>query len=70
MSWLDYEAPLPILGPGKSRPKPTERVRLYRVRVTIPDKPKMTITLPAPTRRKAILYCQNRWPNCTAEVVE
>jgi hypothetical protein len=29
----------------------------------------MRVTIPAATRRKAILYCQNRWPNCTAEVI-
>ncbi len=63
-----FEDPEPNIGPGISRPRPTESARLFRLRVKIPGKPQMTITLPAPSRGKAILYCQNRWPGCDAEV--
>lgn len=66
----DFLGPEPVLGPGQSRPKPKERTRLYRLHVQQPNAPRMTITIPAPTRGKAILYCKNRWPDCTAEVVE
>jgi hypothetical protein len=75
MGWSEpkrygFEDPEPKIGPGISRPRPTESARLFRLRVKIPSKPQMTITLPAPSRGKAILYCQNRWPGCDAEVVE
>jgi hypothetical protein len=66
----EFEGPQPVIGPGVSRPKPTESARLFRLRVKLPGKPQMTVTLPAPTRGKAIMYCKNRWPGCDAEVVE
>jgi hypothetical protein len=64
------DGPPPVLGPGQSRPLPNQSTRLYRLRVKIPQKPVMTITLPAPTRGKAIMYCRNRWPGCEAEAIE
>ncbi len=30
----------------------------------------MRVTIPAPNKTKALLYCKNRWPDCTAEVIE
>lgn len=68
MTWLHYEQPESVTGPGKSRPQINESTRLFRLRVTFPDKPPMTITLPAPSQGKAILYCKNRWPGCTVEL--
>jgi len=62
------DGPTPSLGPGVSRPKPNERTRMYRVLVAWPDRRKMVVTIPAPSKAKASSYCRNRWPDCTAEV--
>ena len=74
MAWqprpLYLDEPQPALGPGLSRPLPTESTRLYRLRVKIPSMRPMTITIPAPSRGKAIRYCLNRWPGCTAETIK
>jgi hypothetical protein len=59
----------PNLGPGVSRPKPDESTRLFKVHVRQPTMPAMRVTIPAPSKAKALLYCKNRWPNCTAEVI-
>jgi hypothetical protein len=63
--WLE-----PNLGPGVSRPKPDESTRLFRVHVRQTTSPAMRVTIPAPNKTKALLYCKNRWPDCTAEVIE
>lgn len=70
MSWmvpgrLPQEGPEPRLGPGISRPKPTDVTREYRVQVTRPGFRPMRVTIPAPTKAKALTYCQNRWPDAT-----
>jgi hypothetical protein len=75
MAWsmpkrYEFEGPQPKLGPGVSRPLPKERTRLYRVSVKVPGSPAMRVTIPAASRGKAIQYCQNRWPTCSAEVIE
>ena len=62
---LPSEGPEPILGPGYSRPLATEQTRKYRLLVKQPGKPVLRITIPAPTKAKAINYCQNRWPDAT-----
>jgi len=72
MSWLipgrlPQEGPEPKLGPGISRPRPKEVTREYRVQVTRPGCRPMRVTLPAPSKAKAITYCQNRWPDSTVE---
>jgi hypothetical protein len=41
---------------------------MYRVLVAWPDRRKMVVTIPAPSKAKASSYCRNRWPDCTAEV--
>jgi len=64
------EGPEPRLGPGVSRPLPTQLTRNYRVEVKRPGAPPMRITIPAPTKAKALMYCRNRWPDCEAEVVQ
>lgn len=70
MSWmvpgrLPQEGPEPRLGPGVSRAKPTETTREYRVEVKRPGHRPMRVTIPAPTKAKALTYCQNRWPDAT-----
>jgi hypothetical protein len=60
----------PNLGPGVSRPKADERTRDYRLWVKRPDMPPMRVLMPAPTKAKAVSYCENRWPNATVEVIE
>lgn len=66
----EFERPEPKLGAGVSRPLPRERTRLFRVAVKQPGAPAMRITIPAASRSKAILHCKNRWPDCSAEVIE
>lgn len=61
----EFEDPEPILGPGVSRAKATDRTKDYRLLVMQPGKPAMRITIPAPNQAKAMSYCQNRWPNAT-----
>jgi len=72
MTWnprykLDPDLPEPALGPGVSRPLPKEQTRDYRLVVTCKGAPPMRVVIKAATKRKAITYCQNRWPS--AEVV-
>jgi hypothetical protein len=67
---LPSEGPEPNLGAGISRPLPSEATRLYRLSVKQPGKPVLRLTIPAPTKAKAIKYCQNRWPDCTVEVLQ
>jgi len=67
---LAIEGPEPILGPGLSRPKPDESTRDYRLKVKQPNKPAMRITIPAPSKSKAIRYCLNRWPDAAVEVLK
>jgi hypothetical protein len=31
--------------------------------------PAMRITIPAPSKAKALMYCRNRWPDCEVEVL-
>lgn len=74
MSWiipgrLPQEGPEPRLGPGVSRAKPTETTREYRVEVTRPGHRPMRVTIPAPTKAKALTYCQNRWPDSTVSLI-
>lgn len=64
---LPSEGPEPQLGPGRSRPFPQEATRMFRLLLTWPDRRPMIITIPAPSRGKAMLYCKNRWPNCDVE---
>jgi hypothetical protein len=59
----------PSLGEGISRPRASERTRLYALEVRQPGSPLMRVTIPAPTKAKALMYCRNRWPGCTAEVL-
>jgi hypothetical protein len=66
----DFEPPEPSIGPGLSRPHSKERTKLFRLAVKLQGAPEMRVTIPAPSRGKAILYCQSRWPNCTAEVIK
>jgi hypothetical protein len=73
MSWmvpgrLPCEGPEPVLGPGISRPKPNEATREFRLSVKQPGKPAMRITIPAPSKAKAITYCQNRWPDAVVSI--
>lgn len=59
----------PNLGEGISRPRASESTRLYRMRVKQPNTPSMVITLPAPSKAKAITYCKNRWPGAAVEAL-
>ena len=74
MSWTkprryDFEGPEPKLGPGTSRPKRDELTRNFRLQVKLPNAPPLLITIPAPSKAKALMYCRNRWPDCEVEVL-
>lgn len=60
----------PNLGEGVSRPKPNEQTRLYRINVKQPGAPLLRVSIPAPSQRKALTYCKNRWPDSTVEVIK
>jgi hypothetical protein len=60
----------PNLGPGVSRPNADEHTKLFMVRVQQPKMPTMRVSIRAANPAKALIYCQNRWPDCTAEVIE
>jgi hypothetical protein len=59
----------PNLGEGISRPRASESTRLYRMRVKQPGSPALSITLPAPSKTKAMAYCRNRWPGALVEAL-
>jgi hypothetical protein len=65
-----FEGPEPNLGAGVSRPLHNEATRKYRLEVRRNGAPPMRLTIPAPSKAKAILYCQNRWPGCTVEAIK
>jgi hypothetical protein len=75
MGWLvpkrlPCEGPEPIIGPGVSRPRANESTREYRLTVKQPGKPAMRVTIPAPSKSKAIKYCKNRWPDAVVEALK
>ncbi len=69
-NWIPPGWVEPNLGPGISRPKADERTQSFVLRVKQPNMPTMRISIPAPTKAKAITYCKNRWPDCTVEVIQ
>jgi hypothetical protein len=64
-----FEGPEPKLGPGVSRAKNDEPTRDFRLQVKLPGAPPLRITIPAPTKAKALMYCRNRWPDSEVEVL-
>ena len=65
----EFEGPEPKLGPGVSRPLPKQPTRDFRLQVKLFGAPAMRITIPAPSKAKALMYCRNRWPDCEVEVL-
>ena len=55
-------------GEGVSRPRPGARTREFRVIVRKPFTQPMVWITQAETKRHALRYAQNRWPNATVEV--
>lgn len=55
-------------GDGISRPREGDRTRWYTLRVALPGCLPMKVTLAAPSRRAALRYASNRWPDGVAEV--
>ena len=84
MGWSEpkrygFEDPEPKIGPGISRPRPTESARLFRLRVKIPSTPQMTITLPAlpnpkkqggmDSQRRDGAFHPHQWDGLTEELI-
>jgi len=67
MMWLEGE---PNLGEGVSRPNPKARTKLFNVLVTFTQTKPMRMTIRAETKRHAIKYASNRWPQATIEVLK
>lgn len=67
MMWLEGE---PNLGEGVSRPKAKARTKLFNVLVTFSSARPMRMTLQAETKRHAMKYASNRWPEATIEILE
>ena len=55
-------------GDGISRPKPAARTREYRLIIYPQGSRPMTWITRAESKRHAIRYAQNRWPNAAVEV--
>jgi hypothetical protein len=66
---LDEMAPQPTLGPGVSRPSSAAHARLHQMRVKCPGSAVMTVSLLAENRHCALRYAQNRWPDCSVEMI-
>jgi hypothetical protein len=56
-------------GPGVSRAREGQRTKPYRVLVRSGNAPAMTVTLQAPTKRDALRFARNRWPDAAVEVL-
>lgn len=67
---LPYEGPPSTLGPGLSRARPNEATRRYRLTVQRPGQPVIRILIPAPSQRKAVQYCKNRWPDAVVTPIK
>lgn len=67
-TWADDE-PSSTHGEGISRPARDARTREYCVLVFQKGSEPMTWTTRAESKRHAIRYALNRWPNAVAEVV-
>ena len=67
---LSPDWPNPVLGAGISRPLPRQRTRPYRMEAARPGSPVMRVTIPAPSKAKAISYCQHRWPDCDVTPIQ
>ena len=65
-TWRDDPAGA-LYGPGLSRPANEAAARTSRLRVTPSRGAAMIVTLRAETRRLAVTYARNRWPD--AQVV-
>lgn len=65
LMWQEGE---PNLGEGISRAKPKARTKLFALLVTFTQTKPMRMTIRAETKRHAIKYAKNRWPNATIEV--
>lgn len=66
LSLLNDE-PEPRLGPGLSRPFPSQAVREYTVMVQPPQGRPMKVILMAPSMGHAVKYAKNRWPAALVE---
>jgi hypothetical protein len=67
---LWQEEPTPAKhGPGISRPRDGQQTRPYRLLVRSGNAPAMRVTLQAPTKRDALRYGKNRWPDAAVEVL-
>lgn len=67
LMWQEGE---PNLGEGVSRPKNSARTRLYNLLVTFTQTKPMRMSIRAESKRHAIKYANNRWPQATIEVLE
>jgi len=65
--WAE-DGPTSQHGDGISRPRPKARTREYRLIVYPQGAKPMTWTTQAESKRHAIRYAENRWPNATVEV--
>ena len=67
---LPVDRPTPILGPGQSRPLPTDKTREYTVLVKRAGSTPMRWTVKAANPGKALLYATNRWPESKNEIIQ
>lgn len=57
-------------GEGISRPVAAASTRNFTVAVKLFGAPSMKVSLRAESKKKALLYAQNRWPAATVSLVQ
>lgn len=67
-TWRDDPAGA-LYGPGLSRPSNDAAARPYRLRITPTRGAAMIVTLRAETRRLALTYARNRWPDAQVSLL-
>ena len=67
---LFQEGPPPKLGDGVSRPKPTDKTKMFRVEVKIKGSAPMRVVLPAATGSDAVKFAENRWPGAICTLIQ
>jgi hypothetical protein len=68
LQWQEEPTPARY-GPGISRPRDGQRTRPYKLLVRNGSAQPMRVTLLASTKRDALRYGQNRWPDAAVEVL-
>lgn len=67
---LFQDGPPPKLGDGVSRPKPTDKTKMFKVEVRLKGSSPMRVVLPAATATDALKFAENRWPGAVCTLIQ